>query len=182
MIERGCRELPALSKPEPICHVNILGLNPYYVLCNLLKNRGSCDGKSDLGSTRRALVFHVGNSRVSLVSLQLHLSFPCSTLNPSSFTSGSFCKQRVQWMLHNWHIRAWRPASRKHSPATYVFGKGYTFFVTSTSLEKPPSPFLSFNENTYCPLLMIAVHQLNFMWIINILYANGQQLSIRYLF
>ena len=91
--------------------------------------------------TRRALAFHLGHSRVTCVSLQLHLSFTRSFLIHTSFTCGSLGQQSVQWMLHNWIIRAWKPASSKHSPVLWFSAKALPCFVTSMSLEKPLSPF-----------------------------------------
>ena len=48
------------------------------------------------------------------VSLQVHLLFTCSSLIHMSFNCGSLGQQSFQWMLHNWLIRAWRPAATKH--------------------------------------------------------------------
>ena len=56
-----------------------------------------------------------GRSRVACVSLHNHLSFTCSSLIHTSFTSGSLGQQGVQQALHNW--RAQRPASK----STYQF-------------------------------------------------------------
>ena len=91
--------------------------------------------------TRRALTFHLGHSRVTCVSLQLHLSFTCSSLIHTSFTCGSLGQQSVQWMLHNWLIRAWKRASSEHSPVLWFSAKALPFFVTSVSLKKTLSPY-----------------------------------------
>ena len=91
--------------------------------------------------TRRALAFRLGHSRVTCVSPQLHLSFTRSFLIQTSYTCGSLGQQSVQWMLHNWIIRAWKPASSKHSPVLWFSAKALPCFVTSMSLEKPLSPF-----------------------------------------
>ena len=49
-----------------------------------------------LADTPRALAFHLIDSRVTCVSLQLHLSFTCSSLIQMSFTCGSLGQQSVQ--------------------------------------------------------------------------------------
>ena len=69
---------------------------------------------------RRALARHSGHSRVTCVSLQLHFSFICSSLIHMYFTCGLLGQQSVQWMLHNWLIRALKPAYSKHLPVLWI--------------------------------------------------------------
>ena len=86
-------------------------------------------------NTRRALAFLVGHSRVTCVSLQLHLSFTCSFLIHTSFTCGSLDQQSVQWMLHYWLVRAWRLASTKHSLICWFSAKALPILVPLISFQ-----------------------------------------------
>ena len=88
-----------------------------------------------------AIAFHLGHSRVNCVSLQLHLSFTCSSLLHMSFTCGSLGQQGDQRMLYNWLIRAWRPASTKHYLVVCLSAKALPFHLTSRLLKMPLSYF-----------------------------------------
>ena len=72
-------------------------------------------------SPRRALATHSASNCISSELLKSHLPFTSITLAihlssviHMSFTYGSLGQQDVQWMLHNWLNRAWKPASTKH--------------------------------------------------------------------
>ena len=107
--------------------------------------------KMTIGSAARpwqALARHSAGTCISfgtlqshLCSLQLHLSFTCSSLIHTSYTCGSLDQQSVQWMLHNWLFRAYKPASSKHWPVLWFSVKASPCFVTSISFEKPLRPF-----------------------------------------
>ena len=71
----------------------------YESLCVFGKNDSSVKQPSfggHLRDTRRVFAFHLGHSRVSCVSLHLHLSFISSSLTHASFTCGSLGQQSVQ--------------------------------------------------------------------------------------
>ena len=85
--------------------------------------------------TRRALAFHLGHSRVTCFSLQLHMSFTRSFLIHTSFTCGSLDQQSVQWMLLNWLVRAWRLASTKHSLIRWFSAKALPILVSLISFQ-----------------------------------------------
>ena len=87
--------------------------------------------------TRRALAFHLGPSRVTFISLQLHLLFTCSSPIHTSFTCWFISQQSVQWMLHtgNWLIIAWRLASTKHSLILWFSAKALLPLVLLISFQ-----------------------------------------------
>ena len=62
------------------------------------------------------------------VSLHLQLLFTCSSLSHTYFTCGSLGQQSVQWVIHSWLIRAWRPAFPKHSLISWFQQKLYLFW------------------------------------------------------
>ena len=117
-----------------VCH--------WIILLNLVEMtlRSAARPRWHSQGTRRTLAFHLGHSRVTCVSLQLHFLFTCSSLIHTSFTYGSLCQQGVQWVIHNWLIRAWRPAFTKHSLILWISAKALPILVTSLSLEMPHSP------------------------------------------
>ena len=108
--------------------------------------------------TQHTLAFHLGHSRVTCGSLQLHLLFTCSSFIKTSFTWGSLGQQCVQWVIYNWQIRAWRPASKKHSPSLWISEKALPILVTSLSLGLSLSPSPDCEQHTHCLLSIIAVH------------------------
>ena len=79
--------------------------------------------------------FHLGHSRVTCASLQLHLSFACSFLIHTSFTCGSLDQQSVNQMLHNWLCRAWRLASTKHKLIHWFSAKALPILVSLISFQ-----------------------------------------------
>ena len=85
--------------------------------------------------TQHTLAFHLGHSRVTCGSLQLHLLFTCSSFIKTSFTWGSLGQQGVQWVIYNWQIRAWRPASTKHSQVFGYQKKLYLFWSHPCHLD-----------------------------------------------
>ena len=110
--------------------------------------------------TQHTLAFHLGHSRVTCGSLQLHLLFTCSSFIKNSFTWGSLGQQSVQWVIYNWQIRAWRPASTKHSPILWISEKVLPILVTSLSLNCL-SVFPPVSNNTlivHFQLLLSTVH------------------------
>ena len=96
--------------------------------------------------TRRALAFHLGPSRVTFISLQLHLLFTCSSPIHTSFTCWSLSQQSVQWMRHNWLISAWRLAFTKHSLILWFSAKALLPLVLLISFQCLSFPSLDSSQ------------------------------------
>ena len=108
--------------------------------------------------TQHTLAFHLGHSRVTCGSLQLHLLFTCSSFIKTSLTWGSLGQQGVQWVIYIWQIRVCRPASTKHSPILWISEKALPILVISLLLELSLNPSPGFEQHTHCLHSIIAVH------------------------
>ena len=95
-------------------------------------------GSPPLAGTRETLGGHLNFIWDTPESLVFHPNYTCHSPVPFSFTRLTLVS--VQWMLYNWIIRAWKPASSKHSSVLWFSAKALPCLVTSMSLEKPLSP------------------------------------------
>ena len=82
----------------------------------------------------RSLARHSVGTYISSGTLQSLFCFTSVTLVIHLFLSHSHVfhlwvtgQQSVQWMLRNWLIRAWKPASSKHSPVLWFSAKALPF-------------------------------------------------------